>query len=53
MSDVEFPLEVQRFLQLEDHFGLSPFEHQRKKNTINFIKHVENIQKQHTKQILN
>jgi len=43
MSDVdEFPLEDQRLLQLGDRFGLPPFEHQRKKNIINFIKHVEN-----------
>jgi len=42
MSDVEFPSEVQRLLQLGDRFSLPPFEHQKKKNTINFIKHVEN-----------
>jgi len=42
MSDIEIPSEVQRLLQLGDRFGLPPFEHLKKRNTINFIKHVEN-----------
>jgi len=42
LSDVEFPSEVQRLLQLGDRFGLPPFEHLKKRNTINFIKHIEN-----------
>jgi len=46
MSNVEFPLEVQRLLQLGERFGLPMFDRtkrqQRKDNTINFIKHIEN-----------
>jgi len=46
MSELEFPLEVQGLLQLGERFGLPMFEQQRKNNTINFIKHIENnIQK--------
>jgi len=42
LSEVEIPLEVQGLLQLGDRFGLPPFEHQKKRNIINFIKNVEN-----------
>jgi len=42
LSDVEIPGEVQGLLQLGDRFGLPPFEHQKRKNIVGFIKNVEN-----------
>jgi len=41
-SDVEFPPEVQKLLQLGDRFGLPLFEHHKNRNIISLIKNVEN-----------